>query len=189
MIEFKKDTHEYFVDGVKYPSITQILKAENCVEHWGDGGDMARGTAVHQACQFLDENDLDESSLPEWILPYLAAYNKFLIDTNVEWKYIEKIVYNEFYKYAGTLDRTGYLNNRYCIFDIKTNASPKATELQLGGYCEALFAMDCKEEQPTSAYAIVLKNTGAYSLVKYNHINGGHIFKCLAQVYWWKINK
>lgn len=85
---------------VDLPSVSAIIKPET-QRYYGFGGDggMApgvlahaaeRGQAVHEACWFLDQDDLDEESLDEEIVPYVEAYRRFLREANVEIVEIEQ---------------------------------------------------------------------------------------------------
>ena len=67
-LRFDPDSHLYRVDGIIVPSVTQVLEDVGIVDYSrlpGSTREMAlrRGSAVHAACHYDDEGDLDETQL------------------------------------------------------------------------------------------------------------------------------
>ena len=95
-IDFDEEKHEYSVDGVRVPSVSEILAPLSADRYadlnpWMLKAAAARGTAVHEACELIDYGVEPEED-PETD-GYLVAYQSFLLDHEVEWKMIEGIVY------------------------------------------------------------------------------------------------
>ena len=138
-LKFYDTVHQYELDGEIIPSVSEILRflaresyadiSKYILDHAAE-----RGTAVHQAAQELDETGACE--IPQEYKGYLDGYIKFLRTNKVDWELIEKPLADRSKRYAGTLDRRGWVNGSYCTVDIKTNAVIKKTlvKAQLNGY-------------------------------------------------------
>ncbi len=138
-----KATHTYTINGCVIPSVTQILQAKGLGDFsMVDPSVLAyaaeRGTAVHLAAQYLDEDRLDESKLDAEVGGYLDGYKRFLRDARFTPGRIEARVYSAQYKYAGTFDRNGILGQSLCCLDIKTGALTDAHRPQLAAYTMAM---------------------------------------------------
>jgi hypothetical protein len=110
---------------------------------WFTEESAKRGTAVHQACAFLDEDDLEESSVSDSLHGYIEAWKKFKVETGiVEFEAIEERVENG--SFHGKPDRViakgrtpnGNHEVSAGVIDIKTGAIPKWASLQLAAYCD-----------------------------------------------------
>ena len=124
MIEFDEERHIYRVDGIVVPSVSEVTECLHRMAYRDAPPDMmayaaARGTAVHQAAEALDWDDVVQISGN--LAPYIRAYAKFLEDKKPRWDQIEFRV-NKGLEYAGTLDRYGEFNGASCIVDIKTTS-------------------------------------------------------------------
>lgn len=126
-IEFDEKTHTYAVEGVQYPSVTQIL-APLTQSHYGSINPSVlqyaadRGKAVHTACELIDygcDPDIDQE-----IEPYVKAYMDFLEDYKPQMEFIESLVFNDDLGYCGTVDRVVKVGNEIWVLDIKTYAQP-----------------------------------------------------------------
>lgn len=144
MLTFIEETHEYFDDGVKLPSVTEICKFAhagayaNAVPHLREVAAM-RGTMIHEATVELDING--EVEVPPELTGYINAYIDFKRDYNIKsWGLFEHPVGSKELGYAGTLDRAGCIDDQITIVDLKTGTSiDKLTLLaQLCGYKRAL---------------------------------------------------
>lgn len=144
---FEEQTHIYRINSAELPSVTGILRAAGLVdEQWFTDESRDRGSAVHLAIQYLDEDALDEESLDERVKPYVNAYRKFKTDTGFEPLPIidqvndaeviaEARRFQPKYGYAGTIDRIGiFRNGRKVILEIKTGAAHPTHRLQLAAY-------------------------------------------------------
>ena len=128
---FDDESHSYYCETGKLPSVTSVLVAEGVVSFPFCPGAMERGTLVHSLCALLDggeaKPDLDPSTSG-----YLASYARFCAEYKPSWSLIEKALGHPVYNYAGTLDRFAPL------LDIKTGAPGSGEPLQLGAYWELL---------------------------------------------------
>src|SRR5262245_23208034 len=105
---------------VGYIHVTEALALSGIVDtQWFTEESRARGTAVQLATRFLDEGDLDSSSVDPAILPRLRSYERFKAEVQPEILTIEEPVVNTTYRYCGTLDRRVRINRREGILDIK----------------------------------------------------------------------
>jgi len=173
-LTFDPATHTYRLGSRVLPHVTGVIKpledyagVPPSVLEWAS----ERGRMVHEACQFLDEDDLDESSLDPEIAPYVEAYRRFLEEVRPEWYAIEQPVHSDRYGYAGTLDRVGYLTglkrSPRAVVDLKAVAklSP-VTGLQLAAYAEAWCVGGAA---PLIArYALQLRPDKTYRLKRYD---------------------
>jgi hypothetical protein len=89
MLTFDAATHRYTLDGVPLPSVTGILEWAHLIDFSRIPQDirsaaLTRGTAVHQACHYYNEGDLDvagfEQDFPTY-WPYLSAWITFRRDS------------------------------------------------------------------------------------------------------------
>lgn len=174
-IDFNEDKHEYSVNGVKVPSVSEILSPLNA-DRYGDINPAVlraaaeKGTAVHEMCEAIDYGiDPDEEEMPE-IQGYVDAYYQFLFDHDVYWKMVEQIVSfsrfdGELPLYCGTIDRFGIVDGRKAVVDIKTYAS-MTTEAQMTASCQtALYADAIDEPIRPKRYILHLKKDGKYRLI------------------------
>jgi hypothetical protein len=127
----------YTIDGIKYPSVTTVLKvhANEALTNWKAklGYEAAElmseqtadlGKEVHHlVAQLLLKKPitgLEWSLLDEEIKRSLRAFVRFQQDTKLESIEVEKLVYSKRFKYAGTLDFFGRIGNGLAISDWKT---------------------------------------------------------------------
>ena len=165
------------------PSITTILRPMND-EFYGLGNGVGpnavlshaaeRGQAVHDACWFLDNDDLDEDSLDPEIVPYVAAYRKFREESNIEIVEIEtpRVGFHGKIVFAGRPDRIVRVRSKRGIWllpsplDIKTTVDmAPAVGVQLAGYAELLGGKPGLAGQ--SLFGLQLKEDGSYRLHEY----------------------
>lgn len=204
MIEFDEAKHQYKVDGVIYPSVTEILEHITAPGYAKINPSIleeakARGTAIHELTQDIDLG-MPPEEIADYDLGYIAAYLTFKEDYAPEWEYIEHRFFNDFMGYCGTIDRVGKIDGKPCVLDIKTTSSPtteqiiavcaqtQAYSIHLGDYDRyALYLhsdgtyklVDCKDyeiQKHIDAYGIFL---GCYNL--HNHIANAKKYKYKAQ--------
>jgi hypothetical protein len=171
MLAFDEATHTYTWNGVVVPSVTQVLKP---LTDYGmitaDKLEIARqkGVAVHKMVELHAKGDLDEETLPEWMHPVLAQWEKFVVDTGFEIINSETQVYNPSYGYAGTFDLYGRMRDGDALIDVKRSflAGP-VIGLQLAGYHAAM--VDSLKNigvkfGSVNRYALKLNEIGPYRL-------------------------
>jgi hypothetical protein len=121
-----------------------------------------RGSAVHAACQYLDEGCLDwDSVLPEHE-GYVRAWERAMRECCFVWDGVEEELYHTQYQYAGRRDRRGRIGQSRVVADIKTGALYPQTAMQLAAYVAPL-------ESPRShrRFAVRLKPDGTYTVKEY----------------------
>lgn len=126
-----------------------------------------RGTAVHAACQYHDEGDLDEASLDPQVAGYVTGYRRFLADSGCNVISIEEPVIHYELGYRGTLDRVAWMTGERAVIDIKATATlSPTTAIQTAAY---LLAYNVTTSAPaTRRYGLHLKAAGVYSLTEYS---------------------
>jgi len=185
-VTFEHETHTYRDStGIVVPSVTQILAGAGLIDYsmyQGAEYAAARGTAVHLACQYWDEGDLDYDGLDPEIVPYLDAWIRYREDSGFKPKLIEHMVSCDMPPFAGLLDRFGEIKEVDCLVDIKTGQPHPATALQLAAYAEGLGVLGaCKR------IAVYLRNDGKYKVERYrNDMADWNAFRSAYTVYQWK---
>ena len=135
-----EETHDYFYDGIKVPSVTEIAKPisfERLNELPNGVVEQARqrGTAVHAyAEEYLLCGELDWDRIEPQYLPYVENF--------VNWArtYKPKVLYTEYRmgceEFAGTTDLICEIDGYITIVDYKTSSAvdKKSLSVQLEGY-------------------------------------------------------
>ena len=127
--EFDSNSHLYTVNGRPVVSVTQCLSAVGILPSFSmvDKVLLERkrqiGVALHAALHYLQQGDLDESTVDERVKPRLDAYRLFVADTGFNpidcelriWPTVAGM------QYAGTLDVTGTIKGQPYLVDFKSN--------------------------------------------------------------------
>lgn len=151
-IFFDEKAHEYYVDGVSVPSITECVKAAGLADYSAIPAHVLakaaeRGRAVHEALEKVDRG-LRPGILADWLWEYEQAWQKIKasLDLEVMPEWIETLVYSQAHGYAGRLDRVFKRERRKVLVEIKITAKEqaKATGAQLAGQKIALEEMGVK---------------------------------------------
>lgn len=183
-LTFNAENHEYRLDGVKIPSVTQIIDDAGL---YGDTSyfteySRERGSFVHKAIQFHLSGELDEDTLDPVIVPYLEAWKKFEVEAGYVSDECEAMFADTVYRYAGTVDHIGHLDGHFGIIDVKTGAPTPATGIQLAGYEKLIKVGGAKR------FALHLKDDGDYKLIEYKDRNDRNVFLAALALYYWKQN-
>lgn len=157
-LTFKPETHEYRLDGQVVPSVTQVV--HRVFPGWqADEMYLARGTALHEACQALDEDFLDWSTVPSAIAGKVRAWQAFTQDCGMIAIDIERPLASQRYRFAGTLDRTfSYPGVGLVVCDLKSTIESRV-RVQLGGYSLLLTESG---QKPDRGVAVELRQDGTY---------------------------
>jgi hypothetical protein len=195
VIEFDAATHTYTVDGRIVPSVTQIIGAAGLVDYegvpaWRLEEARWRGSAVHQACWYLDQQDLDWSTVNEQHRGYLDAWEAFQQDSGFQIRAIEQRLFNPIQGYAGTADRFGLLpvGQREGVYD-EAVIDLKTGELQPGAAIQlAAYAMCCPEPFKLRRLAVRLKPDGRYVVKEYENrlMRDFQVFQHALAIWRWK---
>lgn len=172
MILFNDERHEYTVDGIIIPCVTDTITAGGLNDILGKINRevlevaRVRGKYVHSATEYYDLGTLDKSTVHETIQPYLSAWIKFRKDTGFKPKLIEELVYSKKYGYAGTADRIGPFNNVNTVVDIKSGELTPAAAPQTAAYLSAFNEGRSPKDKVKDRLIVQLRNDGTYRLPK-----------------------
>lgn len=141
---FDETLHEYRVDNVVYPSITQVIEAAGLVDF--SAIPLAelefykgRGSALHAAAWYSDEGDLNESTVDPQVAPRLAFWKQFRQDLPFKVTAMEFPRYDRVYRYAGTPDRLVEFPDGTCgLIELKSGPLQPAVAIQLAGQANLL---------------------------------------------------
>lgn len=193
MLTFDEATHTYRWNGAVVPGVTSVLKPISGYDRIPARVLQAaseRGRAVHLACQYDDEDDLDEDGMPEWMRPYLTAWRRFRADHATEWTHIEAPGYHRKLGFAGTPDRVGLVEGRQSVVDIKTTAElMPAVGPQLAAY--AAIHEDTHGTPPAALmdrWGVQLKADGTYHALRYTDPQDWPVFCSLLTLRAWCAN-
>lgn len=164
---FREEDHKYFLNGEEIPSVSELTRFL-AREVYGEADPIAldraaeKGTAVHDALQTLDEKG--EVEVDSEYDGYIAAYLKFRAEHNVEWREVEWMVHTD--KYAGRIDRYGYVDGKPCIVDFKTTSRISKAHEVLYTAAQSLYQIAVERNKPVDMlYVLQLKNDGNYKLI------------------------
>lgn len=143
-----RDTSQYWVDGERWPSVTECLDMIGLPELAGIPPETLaraaeRGQMVHAWCDLEDTEGIQVDIDPD-LQGYVDAYRRFKRELGVEILTQEMKVKHEGYKYVGTLDRIARLRKSKhpddpFVFDIKAaSMESPSTRLQVAGYALAV---------------------------------------------------
>jgi len=136
-IEFNPEKHIYLVDGIRYPSVTEII-AES--DGYGTAADFftreaaIRGNFIHRIVELDILDRIDTDSIDQALMPYYTAWKKFRQENMLTVESVEKPMASPVFMFAGTPDIVGTLNGEKTILDIKSGAPSPATGMQIAGY-------------------------------------------------------
>lgn len=161
---FNEDNHEYRVDGVVYPSVSEVIRFisqetySNIDQRTLDNA-ADRGSRVHRTCEVLDK--YRSAEYDDDLEPYIMAYHQFLKDHKPTWKGIETAKHHPGLLYAGTIDRYGEMDGESVIIDLKTvsTINKRLITPQLNAY-SMMF-----DTPPMAMYALHLTKDGEYKLI------------------------
>lgn len=182
-LEFDPVQHIYRANGVVYPSNTEILRAEGCIEGHGTEADLMRGRYAHRACELYDKQDLDRKTLSPGLVPYLDAWISALRELKIKRfdpRQIERRGVSMKWGFGWTLDR----KYRSLIIDIKTGGKQPGYALQTGGY-----QVGVEEEggKVTERIGVFLTAEGKFSIEQYMDHTDPQVFCCIVTGYRWKL--
>ena len=186
-IEFNEEKHIYTDNGVRLPSVTQIMQPLSWMAYSSVPSDTLaeaakRGTEVHEAISdYLTYDILKYNAETE---PYIRAFQKFQEDYRPDWIASEFRVRHKFMPYAGTIDLIGYVTpddgTGVDVVDLKCTSQYHKVLLdtQLGAYAEALRSHVVPIR---NCYGLQLLKTKQYRFVLQDNVSGYQLFlHCVA---------
>lgn len=197
--DFDPATHRYTVDGQPIPSVSQVLRAAGLVDYDGIPPDVLayaaeRGTAVHLACQYYDEGDLDPATLDPHLAPYVAAWRKFREDHDFRILASERMYLGNLrgMQYGLTVDRLLEIGGVVCVLDIKTSRDIHPWHaIQLAGYAIGISGFAPKSalsiERGLRRIIVQLRPGGTYQLHSCQNQSDGEVFAAALRIAYWKL--
>ena len=170
-LTFKEKNHEYYLDEIYIPSVSEIIKPiyekvyknidEETLEIASD-----KGTRVHRAIEFMSKYKMEK--FDEDIIGYIEGYKQFRKE-NKEWKLKESELrlYNKELLYGMTIDEVYEVGKEIVISDIKTTSTSHegAWGVQLSAY-KAGYESNYPEKEVKGTYILQLFKEGKYKLHK-----------------------
>jgi hypothetical protein len=133
-LEFYAEGHRYIVRGRELPSVTTLMRRFGLgFQGFAPQEALDRGNYVHAASVLIDEDDLDETSVPPKWGGYLEGYRRAVSSTQTKMIVAEWRFWHPLYAYCGTLDRIGFRGGRRGIISLKTGDKTDAN-VQEGAY-------------------------------------------------------
>ena len=185
-INFNEKKHEYRVEGIITPSVSQILQANGLMDSFKHSENkLHTGTAIHKALEFSDKGTLDYSKLDSRLKKCIDLWEKFKKDLGLNVIGIEeKVAFGVLY--AGTIDRIVKGQGKKAILDFKSGNPQDWAALQTAGYA---MAYDPTDYMNYERYCV--KIHWDMDRVKYKPYTDEHdfnTFMAMATTYHWKKN-
>lgn len=192
-LTFNEVLHQYILDGVILPSVTEVLKGVGIIDFSMVPASILDrackfGTAVHMTTELSDRGILDEETLDPNLKPYLAGWRLFRQEYGFIPTHIEGRIFSKIYRVAGTPDRVGSWNidDSIIIPDIKTSFELyPANAIQLAAY-EMMYKEITKPKVKVKRLSVLLDDKGAYKVNEWKDKNDLNIFIAALSVYNWK---
>lgn len=145
---FNEETHEYFIDDKKFPSVTDIVspisfERMDAINKVVLENARRRGTEVHELCEtLLLIGEIDEDAIPNSYLPYIYAFEYWLKTYKPKVLFTEHKLFSATLGYCGTVDLICEIDNEVILLDIKATSviDYKSVSVQLAGYMNLLKA-------------------------------------------------
>jgi len=194
MIRLDEQKNVYVHGHNEYDRLTTVLESVGIIDAtWYTEFAAQRGTYVHKACALFDQGILDWKTVDPVIEGYVLAWAKFRKDSASRFKnlHIEKTLFHEGIKIAGTLDRIESEENSPSILDIKTGDCA-FVGVQTAGYLSLLRnsnLYDLKmENMPLNyrRYAVKLNANSTYKLKLLNNPADISLWQSAVNIYRWR---
>jgi len=175
--QFNEEKHEYTLDGIVIPSVTQIIQDAGLTNFDNVNKELLDykaniGRKVHTATELWDRGTLDGEGLHPILKRHLDGWIKFNKDFNFEPIKIEIRLFHATYRFAGRIDRIGMIDKDETLVEIKSGGKQKVHEIQTGGY-ELLWCQDKKKIK--RRIAVYLSEDG-YKIEEHKNPNDKNIF-------------
>lgn len=193
--EFDSETHIGKVDGVVWPSVTQLLQEFKLIDYSMVPFEILErkrliGVRVGLAANLLDECRLDrehfDKSFPECI-PYLQAYEKFRLYENFEPEKKEIRLFSTKWRCHGAPDELGVRIGNFggistlidykCTFKMFDSTGP-----QLAAY--SMLIEECLGIKVKKRFGLLLRPTGSYDLFPFNDKSDFTDFQMCVCLHW-----
>ena len=168
-LTFTEETHQYRLDGIVIPSVTQIMEPLSRAKYKTIDEDILRtaakrGSSVHEAIEFYVKYGIMECH-PE-AEPYVTAYMKWAKEHHPQTIQTEQATWHKQLMYAGTIDTVSVVAGKKTLIDYKTTAelNDMLTTVQLEAYTQALRSHGVDIEQKAILH---LRKDGTYRFKVY----------------------
>lgn len=168
---FNESLHEYTIDSIVLPSVTQVINSEmpNPNKQFFTETKRNIGTEVHRLSALYDGHVLVEQNCDNEVeFGYLKGWIKFLAESNFKPDHVELPLYHGAEYYAGTIDRIGTRNGKTWLIDIKTGLPDPGHLIQVCAYAEMAKFHGLEIDRVGCVY---LKSTGRYSFMAYTDLD------------------
>lgn len=166
-LRFEPAHHEYFLDGVQIPSVTQMLVATGWIDPtYYTEESRRRGSIVHTLTAAYDLGTLDLDRVHQY-RGYVLAYIEAMRTIRPTMLAIEEMVVHPGYPFAGKPDRVARMFGVLTIPEIKTGGRERAHAVQTALQAILVAGADREHRLPPTSYqraAIYLKASGRYTL-------------------------
>lgn len=167
-IDFDEEQHIYTLNGMRLPSVTQLMRPLTLIAYDGVSiGAMSeaadRGTRAHSQVEAIVKYGIAE--FDDDTEGYITAFQAFNEAFKPVWLASEYRCYHKVLRYAGTIDLIGYVqsddSNGVDVVDVKTTAAFHRVMLdcQLSAYAEMLKSHGVKVR---NRYGLQLMKDGRY---------------------------
>jgi len=138
-ITFQEEGHQYQIDGVSVPSVTQVVdQLHNFTGSHDATAAMERGTIIHKACEFVILGVLDWRTIDASIRPEVETFAAWWEESRFKPLLVEGLVASRRYQFAGRLDLFGVWKTGLALIDFKTGNEYPAYRFQTAGLRIAL---------------------------------------------------
>jgi hypothetical protein len=174
-LHYDDATHTYTEDGQRLVSITQAIASGGLTDsNWYNELATWRGSVVHACCEYDDQGDLLESTVPVDAKGYLAAWRSARTQLGVKFTEIEQARMHPIYRYAGRPDRIGVLpNGDRVVIELKTGSSARWHAIQT-----AAQANFFPEPRTFRRFSVILSGDGTFSMHEYTKASFSADWQC-----------
>jgi len=187
-LHFDPVTHVYTLDGLRCPSVTGVLRRAGLIDYSGVPSGILesarlRGTRVHAALHYFNEDDLDVNrfmlDFPE-CAGYLQAWINFTEQRRFRAVLNERRLASRRHQLTGTADCFGYLDDVPVLLDFATGRPQDvakdlqtaayhamALEWARGGDDPELQAFLTRNGGVVRRYGVALRKDGTFALDPY----------------------
>lgn len=171
---FDKADHSYWLGKTRLIGVSDAIQAAGLKDFSRIAPDVLeharqRGTAVHAACHYLDEGDLNWETVSPEVEPYVRAWERFKRDVPSVMMEKEIPLYHATLGFAGTPDRIMEMSGdggRRITIDLKTYRPDAVTGVQLAAYSLLRWGPQPSWDVP-KRWGLWLKDDGKYQLTDF----------------------
>jgi len=165
-LEYNDAKHKYTVDGKEVPSVNKIIDKVFNREYKGDPIYGEIGTASAKAIELDLREELDETTVDDYVRPRLEAFRKWKTESG----FVPILCETPFYAdgVAGRLDIAGKIGDEQWIIDNKCVKQLQhfTIKIQLAGYWMLVMANGALATPKLAA--LQLKDDGTYHFEPYD---------------------